>query len=67
MVRAASCPPLQKTQGRGTHSFGTGSRKTERVGHPPIAGHPVTFSVDNYLGTGSYGTYSLYFAVERLI
>jgi hypothetical protein len=32
-----------------------------------IAGHPVTFSVDNYLGTGSYGTYSLYFAVERLI
>ena len=27
----------------------------------------MTFSVDNYLGTGSYGTHSLYFAVERLI
>ena len=24
MLSAASCPPLQKTQGRGTHSFETG-------------------------------------------
>ncbi len=38
MVRAASCPPLrqaqgrllQKTRGRGTHSFNTGKKRVER-------------------------------------
>ena len=35
MVSAASYPPLQKTQGRGTHSFEMGNKKrTERPGHP---------------------------------
>ena len=36
MVSAASHPPLQKAQGRGTHRSGTG-RKTapERLGHAP--------------------------------
>src|SRR5258708_23297952 len=29
MVQAASYPPLQKTQGRGTHSPGTGSQDAE--------------------------------------
>ncbi len=31
MVQAASCPPLQRTQGRGTHGSGTG-RKSETEG-----------------------------------
>jgi hypothetical protein len=29
MVQAASYPPLQKTQGRGTHSSGTGTENSE--------------------------------------
>ena len=38
MVSAASYPPLQKTQGRGTHSLDTGSEnRIERPGHPPQA------------------------------
>ncbi len=33
---AASYPPLQKTQGRGTHSLEAGSQnRIERLGHPP--------------------------------
>jgi hypothetical protein len=36
MVSAASCPPLQKTQGRGTHSFGTGRKRPETPGHPSM-------------------------------
>jgi hypothetical protein len=35
MVQAASYPPLQKAQGRGTHNSGAGRENTERVGHPP--------------------------------
>jgi hypothetical protein len=35
MVLAASYPPLQKTQGRGTHNLETGKRNLQRVGHPP--------------------------------
>jgi hypothetical protein len=32
MVSAASFPPLQKTQGRGTHSFGTGKEEPDAKG-----------------------------------
>jgi hypothetical protein len=35
MVSAASYPPLQKTQGRGTHSSGTGKTTRGTLGHPP--------------------------------
>ncbi len=36
LALAASYPPLQKTQGRGTHSLGTGSgNNIESPGHPP--------------------------------
>src|SRR5450432_1091518 len=36
MVPAASYPPLQRTQGRGTQSSGTGKNERDRrVGHPP--------------------------------
>ena len=41
IVSAASCPPLQKSQERGTHRFGMGKRSPEirlcwatRLGHP---------------------------------
>ena len=36
MAQAAWCPPLQSTQGRGTHNSETGRKNTERVGHPPV-------------------------------
>jgi hypothetical protein len=36
LVQAASYPPLQKAQGRGTQNSGTGRKNTERAGHPPI-------------------------------
>ena len=45
LVQAASCPPLQKAQGRGTQNSGTGRKNTERAGHLP--GH------DQQYGTGS--------------
>ena len=36
MVQAASYPPLQRTQGRGTQSSGTGKgKKARRKGGPP--------------------------------
>ena len=35
MGPAASCPPLQKTQERGTHSLEKGRKiRAERAGHP---------------------------------
>ena len=37
----ASYPPLQRTQGRGTHSSGTG-RKQNRLGHPSVLGVTMT-------------------------
>jgi hypothetical protein len=36
MVSAASYPPLQKTQERGTRSFETGRRELKGMGHPPV-------------------------------
>jgi predicted nucleotide-binding protein len=35
MVQAASYPPLQRTQERGTHCSGTGSENLGNPGHPP--------------------------------
>ena len=36
MVQAASCPPLPRTQERGTHSSGTGKENTKsRATRPP--------------------------------
>jgi hypothetical protein len=35
LYRQHRYPPLQKTQGRGTHSFGTGKTRPRTVGHPP--------------------------------
>jgi hypothetical protein len=32
MLSAASCPPLHKTQERGTHSFGAGSENRKSKG-----------------------------------
>ena len=44
MVQAASYPPLQRTQGRGTQSSGTGKEKRDgRAGHPP--------GIDAYIAT----------------
>jgi RHS repeat-associated protein len=55
MVTAASYPPLQKTQGRGTPSFAMGKRNaTERVGHPPDA-----FTYDPNTGRMASYTFSV--------
>src|SRR5260370_6260286 len=35
MVQAASYPPLQRKQGRGTHRSRTGSENTKSRAHPP--------------------------------
>jgi len=35
MISAASYPPLQKAQGRGTHSFETGRKKADAEAGPP--------------------------------
>jgi len=56
MVQAASYPPLQRTQGRGTHYPGTGSENTESraTRHPLLewctqtsseVGHPPSFTI----------------------
>ena len=45
MVAAASCPPLHKTQGRGTQSFETGREKPQKGGPP--AGESVITSGDS--------------------
>jgi hypothetical protein len=42
MVQAAPYPPLQRTQGRGTHSSGTGKKNTEgRATRPNLRIVPV--------------------------
>jgi hypothetical protein len=42
MIQAASYPPLQRTQGRGTQSSGTGKvkKRVGRAGHPPLEFQP---------------------------
>jgi hypothetical protein len=41
ILQTASYPPLPKTQGRGTHSFGPGKKSdAENLGHPPVCGIP---------------------------
>jgi len=52
LASAASYPPLQKTQGRGTRSFETGKKnRSERTGHPPehSAGKPVTKQIEDFI------------------
>jgi hypothetical protein len=42
ILQTASYPPLPKTQGRGTHSFGPGKKSdAENLGHPPKDGAPT--------------------------
>ena len=53
MVQAASYPPLQRTQGRGTQSSGTGKAKKRggRAGHPPHRIGPAPAANQVEIGT----------------
>ena len=44
MVQAASYPPLQRTQGRGTHCSGTGRKNTES--RATVAGYTYSYDAD---------------------
>ena len=52
MVSAASYPPLQKSQGRGTLSFETGSKKPFRKGGPPATVGDRTLTFEYKLSNG---------------
>jgi hypothetical protein len=54
IVAAASYPPLQNTQGRGTQSSGTGREtRAERLGHPPADAEKGALDAEGATKTGT--------------